>query len=41
MKCQYLKAEYYYIPALTVPCEHYSIGTFIKNISNMIIYKQS
>ena len=28
MNCKYLKAGDYYIPALTVPCEHYSIGKY-------------
>lgn len=28
MNCKYLKAGAYYIPALTVPCEHYSIGKY-------------
>lgn len=28
MNCKYLKAGDYYIPALTVSCEHYSIGKY-------------
>ena len=28
MNYKYLKAGDYYVPALTVPCEHYSIGKY-------------
>ena len=28
MNCKYLKAGDYYIPTLTVSCEHYSIGKY-------------
>lgn len=28
MNCKYLKAGAYYIPTLTVSCEHYSIGKY-------------
>ena len=28
MNCKYLEARDYYVPALTVPCEHYSIGKY-------------
>lgn len=28
MKCKYLKAGDYYVPTLTVSCEHYSIGKY-------------